>query len=100
MKRTGGLAAVLLGGLLVVNGTVHVNDVAARQRAVVSAPEAPAPGYTPTFVTQTDERPPWNDCLWASGVMLLDKWTHGRATPERQMLASRFRRQRRRLTLL
>src|SRR4029079_4410037 len=62
------------------------NDVAARQRVAVAAPEAPAPGYTPQFVTQTDERPPWNDCLWASGVMLVDKWTHGRATPERQAL--------------
>ena len=79
MKRTGGLAAVLLGGLLVFSGALHVPGVAARQSvAAVSAPEAPAPGYTPRFVTQTDERPPWNDCLWASGVMLLDKWTHGR----------------------
>ena len=86
MKRTGGLAAVLLGGLLVVSGTVHVNDVAARQHVAVAAPEAPAPGYAPRFVTQTDERPPWNDCLWAAGAMLLDKWTHGRATPERQVL--------------
>ena len=80
------MAAVLLGGLLVVNGTLHVSDVAARQRASVAAPEAPGPGYTPQFVTQTDERPPWNDCLWASGVMLLDKWTHGRLTPAREAL--------------
>jgi hypothetical protein len=78
----------LLGGLLVFSGALHVPDVAARQRAAaaVAAPEAPAPGYTPRFVTQTDERPPWNDCLWASGVMLLDKWTHGRLTPPRQTL--------------
>ena len=87
MKRTGGLAAVLLGGLLVFSGALHVPGVAARQSvAAVSAPEAPAPGYTPRFVTQTDERPPWNDCLWASGVMLLDKWTHGRLTPQREAL--------------
>jgi hypothetical protein len=86
LKRTGGLAAVLLGGLLVFSGALHVTDAAARQRVVAAPPEAPAPGYVPRFVTQTDERPPWNDCLWASGAMLLDKWTHGRATPERQVL--------------
>jgi hypothetical protein len=74
-----------LGGLLVFSGTLHVADVAARQRLVV-APEAPSPGYTPRFVTQTDERPPWEDCLWASGVMLLDKWTHGSLRPDRQAL--------------
>jgi hypothetical protein len=80
----------MLGGLLVF-GTLHVQDAAARQHVaarqpVASAPEAPAPGYTPRFVTQTDERPPWQDCMWASGVMLLDKWTHGRATPQRESL--------------
>jgi hypothetical protein len=78
----------MLGGLLVFSGALHVPDVAARHRVAgaVSMPEAPAPGYTPRFVTQTDERPPWNDCLWASGVMLLDKWTHGRLTPQRETL--------------
>jgi hypothetical protein len=75
----------MLGGLLVFSGTLRVADATARQR-LVAAPEAPAPGYTPRFVTQTDERPPWEDCLWASGVMLLDKWTHGRLTPDRQAL--------------
>jgi len=84
--RTGGAAAVLLGGLLVFGGTLHVQDVAAVHGVAVAAPEAPSPGYTPRFVTQTDERPPWNDCLWASGVMLLDKWTHGRVTPQRETL--------------
>jgi hypothetical protein len=39
-------------------------------------PPRPLPGYRPTFVTQTDQRP-WTDCLWASGAMLLDKWTNG-----------------------
>jgi hypothetical protein len=75
----------LLGGLLVFSGTLRVDHAAARQR-LVAAPEAPAPGYTPRFVTQTDERPPWEDCLWASGVMLLDKWTRGTVTPDRQAL--------------
>jgi hypothetical protein len=36
-------------------------------------------------VTETDERP-WKDCLWASGAMLLDKWTNGQTTRTHQQL--------------
>ena len=98
MRGSGGLAAVVLGGLLVFSGTLHVGDVAARQR-VVAAPEAPAPGHTPRFVTQTDERPPWEDCLWASGVMLLDKWTRWSSHAGSPGAAARVGRPRRRLAL-
>jgi hypothetical protein len=91
LHRLGGLAAILLGGLLILGG-LHVDLAAAGELAAVSAvPEAPAPGYTPRFVTQTDERPPWEDCLWASGAMLLDKWTHGRIHPDRQRLRAASR---------
>jgi len=81
------LAAALLGGLLILSGAVHVGTVSAREAPrSAGMPEAPVPGYTPRFVTQTDERPPWDDCLWASGAMLLDKWTSGHAQPDRQRL--------------
>jgi len=42
--------------------------------------------YSPRFVTQTDERPPWNDCLWAAAAMLLDKWTAGEVRIDRRAL--------------
>ncbi len=42
-------------------------------------PPRPLPGYRPAFVTETDTRP-WNDCLWASGAMLIDRWTNGATT--------------------
>jgi hypothetical protein len=82
LQRLVGLAALMLGGLLIFTGGLHVGSAAAAS----AMPEAPAPGYTSRFVTQTDERPPWDDCLWASGAMLLDKWTHGRIHPDRQRL--------------
>lgn len=44
--------------------------------AAALEPPRPLPGYRPTFVTETDTHP-WTDCLWASGAMLLDKWTAG-----------------------
>jgi hypothetical protein len=53
--------------------------------AAALEPPRPLPGYRPAFVTETDTRP-WNDCLWASAAMLLDKWTNGRVTPTRQKL--------------
>ena len=84
MHRPGGLAAALLGGLLILGAVVPAGTAAAtRPPRNAAMPEAPTPGYTPRFVTQTDERPPWEDCLWASTSMLLDKWTHGRTTPDR-----------------
>jgi hypothetical protein len=48
-------------------------------------PPRPLPHYHPAFVTETDARP-WNDCLWASGAMLLDKWTNGRLIVTHQRL--------------
>jgi hypothetical protein len=51
-------------------------------------PPRPLPGYRPDFVTETDTRP-WTDCLWASGAMLLDKWTNGRVTVTRQALRAK-----------
>jgi len=48
-------------------------------------PPRPLPNHRPAFVTETDERP-WKDCLWASGAMLLDKWTNGDLTPTHQQL--------------
>lgn len=50
-------------------------------------PPRPLPGYGPGFVTETDEHP-WRDCLWASGAMLLDKWTNGDVTRTHQQLRS------------
>ena len=47
--------------------------------AAALEPPRPIPGYRPAFVTETDTRP-WTDCLWASGAMLLDKWTSGAIT--------------------
>lgn len=49
---------------------------AAPRPASALEPPRPLPGYRPAFVTETDTRP-WEDCLWASAAMLLDKWTNG-----------------------
>ena len=48
-------------------------------------PPRPLPGYRPRFVTETDDRP-MIDCLWASGAMLIAKWTNGRIHPTHQRL--------------
>lgn len=45
--------------------------------AAAKEPDRPVPGYRPTFVTER-EAGPWEDCLWASAAMLVDKWTAGR----------------------
>jgi hypothetical protein len=45
--------------------------------ATAREPHKPLPNYHPRFVTER-ERGPWNDCLWASASMLVDKWTAGR----------------------
>ena len=55
--------------------------------AAALEPPRPLPGYRPAFVTETDEHP-WTDCLWASGAMLLDKWTNGRMHRSHQQLRS------------
>jgi hypothetical protein len=53
--------------------------------AAALEPPRPLPGYRPEFVTQTDRGPSGN-CLWASAVMLLDKWTNGDRTITHQRL--------------
>lgn len=53
--------------------------------AAALEPPRPLPDYRPAFVTETDTRP-WKDCLWASGAMLLDKWTNGDVRVTRQAL--------------
>ena len=58
---------------------------AAPAPAAALEPPRPLPNYRPAFVTETDERP-WKDCLWASGAMLLDKWTNGDLTRTHQQL--------------
>jgi hypothetical protein len=58
---------------------------AAPRPAAALEPPRPLPGYRPAFVTETGSRP-WTDCLWASGAMLLDKWTSGRIHVSRQDL--------------
>ena len=42
-------------------------------------PPFPLPGHTPAFVTERQVGT-WEDCLWASSAMLLDKWTAGGRT--------------------
>ncbi len=48
-------------------------------------PPRPLPHYHPRFVTETDDRP-MIDCLWASGAMLIAKWTNGDIHPTHQRL--------------
>jgi hypothetical protein len=55
--------------------------------AAALEPPRPLPGYHPRFVTETDERP-MIDCLWASGAMLIAKWTNGDIHPTHQRLRS------------
>ncbi len=43
------------------------------------------PGYRPEFVTER-QAGRWKDCLWASGAMLIDKWTNGETTVGRERL--------------
>lgn len=48
-------------------------------------PDRPLPGYRPAFVTER-EAGKWEDCLWASAAMLVDKWTAGRLTTSKDRL--------------
>jgi hypothetical protein len=48
-------------------------------------PYRPLPNYRPEFVTER-ERGTWNDCLWASASMLIDKWSAGRLTVSKDRL--------------
>lgn len=34
--------------------------------------------FSPRFVTETDEKPPWTDCAWASALMLANKASEGK----------------------
>ena len=53
--------------------------------AVAIEPPRPVPGYRPDFVTEVQPGK-WEDCLWASTAMLLDKWTNGDLQPGRDRL--------------
>src|SRR3990172_2907708 len=53
--------------------------------ALALDPPQPLPGYRPTFVTER-EPGPWEDCVWAAASMLLDKWTNGQTTVDRERL--------------
>lgn len=53
--------------------------------ALAAEPDRPLPGYRPTFVTER-EAGKWEDCLWASAAMLVDKWTAGRLTISKDRL--------------
>ncbi len=71
------LAAAALAAVSLLSG--HVRPASALE------PPRPLPDYQPTFVTETDTHP-WTDCLWASGAMLLDKWTNGEGRLGRRAL--------------
>jgi hypothetical protein len=55
--------------------------------SVVAAagPSLPVAGHQPQFVTER-EAGRWQDCLWASASMLVDKWTAGRIVISRDAL--------------
>ncbi|HXU86711.1 MAG TPA: hypothetical protein VN773_12985 [Verrucomicrobiae bacterium] len=54
--------------------------------AVAAAgPGRPIPGHHPRFVTER-EAGRWQDCLWASAAMLVDKWTAGRTVISKDAL--------------
>ncbi len=48
-------------------------------------PPRPLPGYEPAFVTERQSGP-WVDCAWAAASMLIDKWTNGATTVDRERL--------------
>ncbi|HET7830308.1 MAG TPA: hypothetical protein VFL03_12170 [Candidatus Limnocylindrales bacterium] len=70
------VARVLAASLLAVASVLTAFPAASPAPAAALEPPRPLPGYKARFVTQTDQRP-FIDCLWASGAMLLDKWTNG-----------------------
>jgi hypothetical protein len=53
---------------------------------LVTAAPVTVAAYRPAFVTQTDSPPPWSDCLWAAGAMLIDAWSGGIVTVSRSTL--------------
>ena len=53
-----------------------------------AGPLRPTLGYRPQFVTER-EAGRWQDCIWASAAMLVDKWTAGRVTVSRDELRRR-----------
>ena len=72
----GRLPRVIAAALLAVACLLTAFPAAAPAPVSALEPPRPLPGYKARFVTQTDQRP-FIDCLWASGAMLLDKWTNG-----------------------
>jgi hypothetical protein len=45
----------------------------------------PTMGYLPAFVSEREDGP-WEDCMWASAAMFLDKWTSGAVRIDRTRL--------------
>ena len=82
----GRLPRVIAAALLAVACLLTAFPAAAPAPVSALEPPRPLPGYKARFVTQTDQRP-FIDCLWASGAMLLDKWTNG----DRQITHQRLR---------
>ena len=74
--REGRRTRVLAAALLAVASLLTAFPAASPAPVAALEPPRPLPGYKARFVTQTDQRP-FVDCLWASGAMLLDKWTNG-----------------------
>ena len=83
---TGRLPRVIAAALLAVATLLTAFPAGTPAPAAALEPPRPLPGYKARFVTQTDQRP-FIDCLWASGAMLLDKWTNG----DRQVTHQRLR---------
>jgi hypothetical protein len=76
------LARIVLATLLAVSSTA---SVLVASPAAALEPPRPLPGYRPAFVTEVQPGK-WEDCLWASAAMLLDKWTSGRLGTGRDRL--------------
>ena len=53
-----------------------------------ASPLRPTLGHHPGFVTER-EAGRWQDCIWASAAMLVDKWTAGRVTISKDELRRR-----------
>ncbi len=75
------LASALVASFLAVSSVTAV----AATPALALEPPRPLPGYRPDFVTEV-QAGKWEDCLWASAAMLLDKWTNGQLQPGRDRL--------------
>ncbi|HEX5823360.1 MAG TPA: hypothetical protein VFY18_02775 [Candidatus Limnocylindrales bacterium] len=72
-----------LGALAIIAGLL----LPAAMPVAAAEPHRPLPGYRPQFVTERASGR-WEDCLWASAAMLVDKWTAGQARASKERLRS------------